>query len=91
MHDDYLDTEPGPTPEQEFQQQWDIAFEKLGVAEKLAWPLAMGWGSAVGLMANHWLLGILVFGGAYYISRYPYAKECKKFEKLHKQRTFGVK
>ncbi|KQB59364.1 hypothetical protein [Acidovorax sp. SD340] len=89
MSEEFKDTEPSLSADLQFQQQWDMADAKLGVAEQLAWPLAMGWGLAVGLMTHHWLPGLLVFGCAYYFVRRPYAKESGRFDKIHREKTFG--
>lgn len=89
MSEEFQNTEPGVTADQEFQHQWDIADAKLGVAEQLAWPLAMGWGLAAGFMLHHWLPGVLVFAVAYYVVRHPYSKDSRRFDQLHQKRVFG--
>lgn len=89
MSEEFQDTVPGLTPEQEFQHQWDIADAKLGVAEHFVWPLAIGWGVLAGMVTHNGLVGILVFGAGYYFARRPYAKESARFDKIHREKTFG--
>lgn len=89
MSEDFQPTEPGPTAEQEFQRLSELADARLGVAENLVWPLALGWGCVAGLATQHWLPGLLVFGCAFYFVRRPYAKESDRFDKMHRDKTLG--
>lgn len=89
MSEEFQDTAAGLTAEQDHQHQCDIADAKLGVVEKIAWPLAMGWAAAAGLMTQHWFPAVVMFFGVYFLVRYPYAKESARFDKIHREKVFG--
>lgn len=52
----------------------EIAAAKLGVAEDLAWFLAIASGLLFG-QTVHWAVGLVAFGAAFYYCTLPYRKQ----------------
>jgi hypothetical protein len=58
----------------------DLADAELGVAEELAWPLAILAAITVHLKLDNWLITVACAAGAYYLTVFRYRRKATKAE-----------
>ena len=76
--------------EAELQTASELADAKLGVAEELAWPLAIFVAIAAHLAWGYWLLTFPLAAAGYYLATYKYRRESASAEdKYYKAAGLG--
>lgn len=60
---------------EELERRAEIALQRLGVAEDLAWTIGILAAAVAYLKEGGWLIPLIAFAAGYYLATYPYRRK----------------